>query len=84
MVAVIPSQAADLAVARPGSNIRVVLIRHHGRLWSSPVERVVALSGGGGVLGGSPSSIMIRLPLSLAEQYLSLAGQAGIFVVGAP
>lgn len=84
LVAIVPSEAADLAVVTPGSDIRVVLIPHHGRLWSSPTERVVSLSGGGGVLGGGPSSIVIRLPFALAEQYFSLVGQAGVFVVGAP
>lgn len=84
LVAVVPSQAADLAVAKPGNDIRVVLIPHRGQLWRSPVERVLSLSGSGGVLGGGPSSIIIRLPLSLADQYLSLLGQSTVFVVGAP
>lgn len=84
LVTVVPSQSADLIIATPGSNVRVVLIPQHGRVWQSPVERVLSSSGGGGVLGGGTSSIVIRLPLTLADQYLSLAGRAEVFVVGAP
>ncbi len=84
LVTVVPSESADLSIAAPGSNVRVVLIRQHGRAWQSPVERVLSASGGGGVLGGGTSSIVIRLPLVLADQYLSLASRAEVFVVGAP
>lgn len=83
LVAVVPTQSADLTIATPGSNIRVVLVPQHGRTWQSPVERVLSESGGGGVLGSGTSSIVVRLPLALADQYLALVGRAEVFVVGA-
>ncbi|PSR33189.1 MAG: hypothetical protein C7B46_11055 [Sulfobacillus benefaciens] len=82
LVAVTPSNAADIAVASPGSVVSIIVISNSGETWHSSAVPVVSASAGNNILGTQANAVLLRLPMSQAEKFLQMSTHAQVFLVG--